>query len=134
MSLEHRLEDLAVVYVGLALGTDGRMHFNEFSQIADLLIRWRRPDDPTNVLDLVQEAVSASSRSDVEEAVDRLSGILSSREKRAVMEDLSEIALADRRFLREEAEYIVSVARKWEITESGAGAFSSVLRAAWAAL
>ena len=136
MSLDQRLDDLTVLFVGLAHGTDGRMHFHEFTQIADHLVRWRHPGDRRDVLDLVDHAVTTYSSGRVATAVDRLGRILSDRERRAVMEDLSQIALADRKFLRTEAEYIVWVAKKWEITESypDAGAFASVLRAAEAGL
>ncbi|MFT7553636.1 MAG: putative tellurite resistance protein B-like protein [Rhodothermales bacterium] len=112
------------------------MHFNEFTQIADHLLRWRHPDDPRDVLDLVDAAVSEYDPTRVVQAVDRLGRVMSTRERTAVMEDLSEIALADRRFLREEAEYIVWVAKAWDILAPGnsAGAFSSVFRAASAGL
>ncbi|MBO6576922.1 MAG: TerB family tellurite resistance protein [Rhodothermales bacterium] len=136
MSRDHRLEDLAAVFVGLAHGADGSMHFLEFTQIADHLIRWKDPGDETDVLELVDETVARHSPPFVLRAVERLAKTMSERELRAVMEDLSQLALADRKFLREEAEYIVWVANHWKITDSGVGggAFSSVLRAAWAGL
>jgi uncharacterized protein with von Willebrand factor type A (vWA) domain len=136
MSLNQRLDDLADLYVGLAHGVDGRMHFNEFTQIADHLLRWRHPEDPRDVLDLVDAAVSGYDPARVVQAVERLGKAMSPRERASVMEDLSEIALADRRFLREEAEYIVWVAKAWEILapEDSVSAFSSVLRAASAGL
>lgn len=133
MSLDERLEDLAFLYVGLAHGSDGRLHFNEFTQIADHLRRWKLPADSRDVLELVDHAIENYDADRVEEAVIRLTLSLSDRERSAVMEDLSDIALADRRFLREEAVYILWVARRWGIGESEAsGSFSTVLRAAWA--
>jgi uncharacterized tellurite resistance protein B-like protein len=137
MSQDQRLDDLAVLYVGLAHGLDGRMHFNEFTQIADHLVRWRHPGDRRDVLELVDAAVVSHSSEQVSDAIQRLARTMSDRERSEVMEDLSEIALADRRFLRDEALYIVRVAESWGIrTQSGSqeGAFSSVMRASAAGL
>ncbi|NNE70103.1 MAG: TerB family tellurite resistance protein [Rhodothermales bacterium] len=133
MSLDERLDDLAFLYVGLAHGSDGRLHFNEFTQIADHLRRWQRPSDSRDVLELVENAIANYDANRVEDAVVRLATGLSGRERAGVMEDLSEIALADRRFLREEAVYILWVSRRWGIGQSDAsGSFSTVLRAALA--
>ena len=136
MSLDQRLDDLTALYVGLAHGTDGRMHFNEFTQIADHLVQWRHPGDRRDVLVLVDQVVESMGSELVTEAVQRLARTMSDRERREVMEDLSEIALADRKLRRTEAEYILWVAREWGLSglEPEAGAFSSVMKAARAAL
>ena len=135
MSLDKRLDDLAFLYVGLAHGSDGRLHFNEFTQIADHLRRWQLPSDERDVLELVDHAIKNYDADQVEKAVIRLSGSMSGRERSEVMEDLSDIALADRKFIREEAVYIVWVARRWGIGQTNpTGSFSTVLRAAWASI
>jgi uncharacterized tellurite resistance protein B-like protein len=131
MRTDHRLDYLAALYVGLAHGLDGRMHFNEFTQIADHLVRWRHPGDQREVLELVDAAVRGHSPDAVIDAVSQLGRMLSPREKSAVLEDLSEIALADRRFLKIEADYIGQVATSWNVhpAHDERGAFWTVLRA-----
>jgi hypothetical protein len=115
MSVDRRLEDLAVLYVGLAHGVDGRFHFHEFTQIAAHLERWRSADDDRVILDLVDEVVRTWDAVRVIEALEVLRDALTPLEKNSVLSDLHEIAHADRRYLKEEAEYIARVAYDWGV-------------------
>jgi len=131
MTQDARLDDLAVLYLGLAHGIDHRMHFNQFTRIAAQLERWRHPGDRRDIVKLVDDIVREHDAIRVIAAVENLRRSLSDREKRAVLEELSEIALADRRFLKVEAEYIGRVAYDWELQPApdDQGAFWTVIRA-----
>ena len=130
MGSDQRFDDLAVLYVGLAHGVDGRLHYQELTEIEGHLERWRQPGERRDVSAIVDEVVKTYGPERVIEAVQRLGRRLSEREQRAVLDDLSVIALADRRFLKEEAEYIGRVAFDWglQMDETEEGALWTVLR------
>lgn len=130
MDTDPRLDDLAALFIGLAHGIDRRMHFNQFTGISTLLERWRHPGDRRDVVNLVDLAVKDFDPIRILEAVENLGRTLSEREKRKVLEELSEIALADRTFLKVEAEYIGRVALEWQLqpSEEDRGAFWTVIR------
>ena len=131
MDTDPRLDDLAALFIGLAHGIDRRMHFNEFTGIAALLERWRHPGDRRDVVSLVDQTVQEFDPIRVIESIENLGRTLSEREKRRILEELSEIALADRTFLKVEAEYIGRVAFEWRLQPTGEdrGAFWTVFRA-----
>jgi len=127
---DQRFDDLAVLYVGLAHGVDGSLHFQELTEIEDHLERWRLPGERRDVPTLVDQVVKTYGPERVIDAVQRLGLQLTQKEQRAVLDDLSVIALADRRFLKEEAEYIGRVAFDWglQLDETAEGALWTVLR------
>lgn len=116
-----QLKDLAFVYVGLAKGTDNQFHFKELRIIADLLVERSKDIDHDQAIDLVDETLKdceedpGSWNPKVEAAVFRLKDVLSEEKKRAVLIDLSQIGLADRKFLHAEAEYIHRVSQVWDV-------------------
>jgi len=118
---EDRLADLGMVFLGLAIGADDQLHFREVDVLADILGRWcegASRDRCTSYLDAAarlfrEDKVAAEAR--VTGSLEALNEVLSTDEKRLVLDDLTRIGLADRRFLYEEAAYIERVANAWTI-------------------
>lgn len=130
MSPDERLLELALLYLGLARSSDGRLNFHEFAAISGLLDAWRSNGDTRSVAQVVDDAVQAYDPIRVLQAVETLGQALTVGEKRRALEQLSEVALSDRRFLKTEAEFIGRVAKEWGVHPSadGRGAFWTVLR------
>lgn len=131
MPHDARLDEFAFLFLGLAQGIDGRLHFKELSRIEAHLERWRHASDRRDVTEVLDEAIRDFKPVRVIEAIETLGQLLSDPEKRQVLEQLSLVALADRHFLKAEAEYIGRVAYEWQThpTAEDQGAFWSVLRA-----
>ncbi len=130
MSPDDRLLELALLYLGLARGSDGRLNFHEFAAISGLLDAWRTGSEMPGVAQVVDDAVRVYDPVRVLQAVETLGHALSEGEKRRALEQMSEVALADRRFLKTEAEFIGRVAKEWGVhpPADGQGAFWTVLR------
>ncbi|GMQ81584.1 MAG: hypothetical protein BMS9Abin05_1016 [Rhodothermia bacterium] len=116
------LEDLAILFVGLAKGADGQFHYRELEIVTDLL-RNKVTGDADDVIpaliDRVLQKFESSSLSwegVVGNAVSRLDVLLSESEKRTTLTQLSQIGLADRKFLHAEAAFIQQVKESWGIT------------------
>ena len=117
-----QLEDLAILFVGLAKGADGQFHYRELEMVTDLLRKKMGGDKDGAIPALVDRVLQKFEHSTlswegvVGDAVIRLDDLLSESEKRGVLTDLSKIGLADRKFLHAEAAYIQEVKESWGIS------------------
>ena len=122
MDEDSHLKDLAILYIGLAMGTDGQFHFRELELVTDLLRSKVTTDSADGIPSLVDSVVTTFENGDrswenvVGDAVARLDKLFSEREKRTTLAELSKIGLADRKFLYAEAEFIQKVKETWEVT------------------
>ena len=122
MEEDARLEDLAILFVGLAKGADGQFHYRELEMVTDLL-RNKVTGDADDVIPALVDRVLQKFESSnlswegvVGNAVSRLGDLLSESEKRSALTELSQIGLADRKFLYAEAAFIQQVKESWGIT------------------
>ena len=115
------LHDLAILYLGLAQGTDDELDPSETKEVAACLRRWQPDKDPA-LIDHVIRDVSLSyqeeaTTQEVREAVRSLGEALSEGRRREIMNDLSEIARADGLVLQEEKDFVDHIAETWGVSE-----------------
>lgn len=111
------LENLALLYLGLAQGADDHLHDAEKQTIAARLRHWQPDKDPA-LIDHVVRDVMLSYRDEVEqldEVVASLGQHLSEERRRAVVRDLREIARADGTVIHAEKDFIREVATAWQV-------------------
>lgn len=114
------LYDLAVVYLGLA-DADDEVSNTEIEHMAARLRRWQEASEGTlTVLGAIKHAmedyataedVSALQR----ESLRRLHAALSRDRKDAILEDLTDISMADDRMLAEESRYLGEITQIWNL-------------------
>lgn len=113
------LRDLALIYIALAHGTDQDLSQVEVDTISDRLRAWQSQVKEETVLSAIKDALEdytqESAHSEVERAVRRIRDELGNEQREAIIEDLTEIAMADDKFLSEEGSFIGDLARAWEI-------------------
>ncbi|PSQ81218.1 MAG: hypothetical protein BRD46_02640 [Bacteroidetes bacterium QS_8_68_15] len=115
------LHDLAILYLGLAQGTDDDLDPSETKEVAACLRRWQPNKDPA-LIDHVIRDVSLSyqeeaTTEEVRKAVQSLGEALSEERRREIMGDLAEIARADGMVLQEEKDFVEQIAETWEVSQ-----------------
>jgi uncharacterized tellurite resistance protein B-like protein len=115
------LHDLAILYLGLAQGTDDDLDPSETKEVAACLRRWQPNKDPA-LIDHVIRDVSLSYKEEatteeVREAVQSLGEVLSEERRREIMGDLAEIARADGMVLQEEKDFVEQIAEMWDVSQ-----------------
>lgn len=113
------LQDLALLYLGLAQGVDDDLDTAEKREVAARLRHWQPDKDPA-LIDHVMRDVSMSydeeaSAQEVREAVDSLGESLSESLRREILDDLTDIARADGLVLQEEKNFIEHIANTWGV-------------------
>lgn len=116
------LRDLALIYIALAHGTDQDLSQAEVDMISDRLRAWQSQVGEETVLSAIKDALEdytqESAHPEVERAVRRVRDELTTEQREAIIEDLTEIAMADDKFLSEEGSFIGDLARAWRTSIS----------------
>lgn len=121
MSVDPRLPDLALVFVGLAYGADHDLGGPELDRVADALGRWTPGEDRETAAAAAVEALAFFLDDEAEaddlllDALRRLYETLSSAEREAALADAVSIAEADGRLLASERSFIRNVAEAWHV-------------------
>lgn len=130
----HIINDLALIYLHFAHGTDGELSDAEIGVIAERLMDWQEEGGRDAVVESVRKAMrvynAADDDSDLEAAVDSI-GMSVSREVRTfIIDDLMDIALADDIFRHAESSFIKQLCDRWDVRPSAEmgepGSFSVV--------
>lgn len=113
------LQDLALLYLGLAQGADDDFDSSEKREVAARLRHWQPDKDPA-LIDHVMRDVSMSyeeeaSTQEVRAAVDSLGESLSEPLRQEILDDLTDIARADGFVLQEEKNFIKHIADTWGV-------------------
>lgn len=112
------LNDLALIYLALAHSTDENLSNDEIDAIASRLREWQNVKSET-VLAAIKQALEEYLREDADErvrqAVNSVKTAIPQEIRRALLDDLTEIALADGKFLHEESSFIGELAQAWEL-------------------
>lgn len=110
-------EDVALLFVALAYGTDHEIADEEIQAIEPALATWLSED--RDAREVVMEAMVVFRETEgvreVESAIDRLTTILGARERAHVMEQIVLIAEADGIIISEEQSLIAMLAEKWDL-------------------
>lgn len=113
------LRDLALIYIALAHSTDQDLSTAEVEAISDRLRRWQTQVTQETVLSAIKDALEdytqETAHAEVERAVRRVRDELSLEQRRVIVDDLTEIAMADDKFLSEESEFIGDLSRAWSV-------------------
>lgn len=113
------LSDLALIYLALLHSNEHALDRREAEAVADRLQSWQQTAPAESVVAAVGSAVAAfagtGAASSVEAAIHRTRETLPTPERRAVLEDLVGLAMADDRFLYEESAFIGALAQAWEV-------------------
>jgi uncharacterized tellurite resistance protein B-like protein len=124
------LRDLALIYIALAHSTDQDLSEPEVRVISERLRAWQTEAAEETVLSAIKDALEdythERAREGVEAAVRRVRDELEPDVRRAIVVDLTDIALADDKFLYAEGSFIGELARAWDVhvEEDGDGAQS----------
>lgn len=116
------LRHLALLYLGLAQGTDDDLDASETQAIASRLRRWLPGKDPA-LIDHVLRDVSMAQKEEVDmshvrEAVEALGRHLDAEARATILQDLADVARADGVVLRAEEGFIRRVAERWDLDAS----------------
>lgn len=113
------LHDLALLYLGLAHGTDESLHPAETKQIAASLRRWQPHKDPALIDHVIREAtltyLNGANSERMTEAVHVLRDALPENLRLTILHDLSDIARADGKILSQERDFIEKLADEWQL-------------------
>lgn len=111
--------NLAVLYIGLAYGTDQELSDSELETLTEVLHPWTSISDSSQVETVVMEAATAflegNAREEVQMAIQNLGGELNPEERRQTLRDLIEIAEADGVLLEREMGLIHTLAENWSL-------------------
>ena len=124
------LRDLALIYIALAHSTDQDLSEAEVKVISERLRAWQTEATEETVLSAIKDALEdythERAREGVETAVRRVRDELDDEMRRKIVADLTDIALADDKFLYAEGSFIGELARAWNVRveEEGEGARS----------
>lgn len=118
------LRDLALIYLTLAHGTDQDLSRVEVEEISRRLSAWQTQATAETVLSAIKDALEdyteEAAREEVDVAVRRVGSELDHDRLSMIVDDLTEIAMSDDKFLHEESAFIGDIARAWEVhTDSG---------------
>jgi uncharacterized tellurite resistance protein B-like protein len=123
-SHSHRniVDDLALIYLAFAHGTDEELSDEEIAIIAERLMDWQEEGGRDAIIESVRRALrtynDAGDESPIEEAVDSI-GMSVSREVRAfILDDLMDIAMADDVFRHAESSFIKRLGDRWDVRPS----------------
>ncbi|MDX1530334.1 MAG: TerB family tellurite resistance protein [Rhodothermales bacterium] len=113
------VNDLALLYLHLAHGTDEDLTQEERHVAFNLLRQWLPNQDPALLDHVIREAtLTYLGRSDRRDAiVERLGQRLDERLRKRVLKDLVALAQADGTIAEEERAVMQEVARTWEIDD-----------------
>lgn len=112
------LHDLALIYLALAHSTDDQLSNEEIDAIATRLREWQNVKSET-VLSAIKQALEEYLREDadvrVRQAVSSVKASIPEEIRRVLLDDLTEIAMADGKFLHEEGSFIGELAQAWDL-------------------
>lgn len=112
------LEDLALLYIALAHGTDHHFAKSELVVMTDKLQRHLDGYARETILAAIEHALASYEQPDIEERLDviiaRLYKTLSPAQLEWVLDDMTAIALADDKYLHVENSFIDKVLRTWQ--------------------
>ena len=113
------LRDLALIYIALAHGTDQDLSEPEVQMISQRLRGWQTQATEETVLSAIKDALEdythERAQTEVERAVGRVRDELELEFRQAIVDDLTEIALSDDKFLYAEGSFIGDLARAWDV-------------------
>lgn len=117
MSLAPLLHDLALLYLALTLGTDGKLDRAERAAMRDQLRAWAPGSDPS-LFDHVLREAALSYENGIEERqfealLRRLRAALDAEGRAQVLADLNRLAIADDTVVEAERDLIVRVRQAW---------------------
>lgn len=119
------LRDLALIYIALAHGTDQDLSEIEVDVISQNLRAWQTEVTQETVLSAIKDALEdytqESARVEVERAVRRVRDEIDQERRELIVDDLTEIAMADDKFLHEEGTFIGELARLWDVHDAAVG-------------
>lgn len=111
--------DLALIYLGLAHGTDDELSRTEIHAMVHTLAKWLPEIERDEILETLRVAMERYAEGPreilVEQAVERLGLTLDSDQRRRALADLVRIANADGIFLDTEEDLIVHLQTEWKI-------------------
>lgn len=113
------LRDLALIYIALAHSTDQDLSETEVDAISTRLRAWQTQVTEETVLSAIKDALEdytqESAHPEVERAVRRVRDELDDEQRKTIVDDLTEIAMADDKFLYEEVSFIGDLAKAWDV-------------------
>jgi uncharacterized tellurite resistance protein B-like protein len=113
------LRDLALIYLTLAHGADQDLSRVEVEEISRRLSAWQTQATAETVLSAIKDALedytAEAARIEVDVAVRRVGAELDHERLSIIVDDLTEIAMSDDKFLHEESAFIGDLAREWEV-------------------
>jgi uncharacterized tellurite resistance protein B-like protein len=116
------VDDLALIYLAFAHGTDEDLSDEEIAIIAERLLDWQEEGGRDAIIQSVKRALrtynDAGDETPIEEAIDSI-GMSVSREVRAfILDDLMDIAMADDIFRHAESSFIKRLGDRWDVRPS----------------
>ena len=114
-----QLHDLALLYLGLAYGTDADLVHAEEQEIVARLYRWQPDRDPALLHHLLRDAkltyLNDPSKDRIEKAIADLGTSLGADVRRSILDDLAHIARADGTVVEGEKDFIVRLRELWSL-------------------
>lgn len=113
------LRDLALIYITLAHSTDQDLSEIEVETISKRLNAWQTHVTEETVLSAIKDALEDYTQEagpdEVRAAVRRVGDEVEEDLRKTIVDDLTDIALSDDKFLHEESVFISDLARMWGV-------------------
>lgn len=113
------LRDLALIYIALAHSTDQDLSQPEVDTISARLRAWQTHATEETVLSAIKDALEEytheRAHDGIEQAVRRVRDELDDEMRQMIVDDLTDIALSDDKFLYAEGSFIGDLARAWNV-------------------
>lgn len=113
------IQDLALIYIALAHSTDQHLDDLEVDAIAERLRSWQSGAASMTVLSALKEAMENYVQDEAQErvhaAVRAVAEQVPEGELQRILDDLTEVAMADGKFLHDEGSFIGELSRAWDV-------------------
>ncbi len=122
---EEAIQHLALIYIALAHSTDRDLDDDEVHAIAARLQQWQEGTSKT-VLSALKEALDRYTDDEAQDsvmaAIDAVRESIPAEQRRRILDDMTEIAMADGKFLYDEGSFIGELAKSWDVHISDSSA------------
>jgi uncharacterized tellurite resistance protein B-like protein len=113
------IQDLALIYIALAHATDQHLDDREVSAIAERLRRWQSEATSKTVLSALKEAMENYMQDEAQQrvhtAIQSVAEKIPVEQLNQILDDLTEVAIADGKFLHGEGSFIGELSRAWDV-------------------
>ncbi|HET6569335.1 MAG TPA: TerB family tellurite resistance protein [Rhodothermales bacterium] len=123
------IENLALIYIALAHATDHELSDAEVNAIAERLRGWQKGPSKTPLSALkeaLDDYVQQEATDRLDAAIETIRASIPQEQRQQILDDLTEIAMADDKFTHRESAFIGQLSRAWDVHPSDVPALDTL--------